>query len=143
MKKMTRKQNRKSHRKGFAVVELMVGMVVLAVGLLGVAGMTVTAARKATGISAQSSRDGIVLQELNKLGSLPYDSLSARAGCSMSTTSTSASLEYKRCITVTDITGGTGYKRVRLIVAPTSGYSRADTVYLNRAKGTATNPLGQ
>jgi prepilin-type N-terminal cleavage/methylation domain-containing protein len=142
MTKMTRKQNRKSNRKGFAVVELMVGMVVLAVGLLGVAGMTVTAARKATGISAQSSRDGIVLQELNKLGSLPYDSLSARAGCTTSA-STNAMLAYKRCITVTDITGGTGYKRVRLIVAPTSGYSRADTVYLNRAKGTATNPLGQ
>ena len=136
---MRQKQNRKSNRKGFAVIEMMVGMVVLAIGLLGVAGMTVTAARKATGISAQSSRDGIVLQELNKLGSLPYDSLTPRAGC---TTSTSTKA-YTRCVTVTDITGGTGYKRVRLIVAPTSAYSRADTVYLNRAKGAVSNPLGQ
>ena len=136
---MLRKQNRKKSRKGFAVVEIMVGMVVLAVGLLGVAGMTVTAARKATGISAQSSRDGIMLQELNKLAALPYDSLSARAGCS---TSSNVSLAYTRCITVTNITVGTGYKRVRLIVAPTSKYSRADTVFLNRAKFT-TNPLGQ
>ena len=137
---MLRKRNRKSNRKGFAVVEMMVGMVVLAVGLLGVAGMTVTAARKATGISAQSSRDGIMLQELNKIGSLPYDSLSAREGC---TTSTAGTLAYSRCITVTNITVGTGYKRVRLIVAPKSGYSRADTVYINRARGSVNNPLGQ
>ena len=136
---MTRKRNRKSNRKGFAVVEIMVGMVVLSVGLLGVAGMTVTAARKATGISAQSSRDGIMLQELNKLAALPYDSLSPRAGC---TTSTNVTLAYTRCITVTNMAVGTGYKRVRLIVAPTGGKSRADTVYLNRARIT-TNPLGQ
>ena len=137
---MTGKRIRLSARKGVAVLEIMVGMVILAIGLLGVAGMTVTAARRASGLSTQSSRDGITLQELNKLATLPYDSLSARVGC---TTSTSGTLTYTRCIAITDVTDGIGYKRVRLIVSPSTTLAKPDTVYLNRANGPIPmNPFG-
>jgi len=139
MKRM-RSENGKSIRKGVAVLEIIVGIVILAIGLLGVGGMTVSASRQASGLSMQSSRDGIVLQELSKLASLPYDSLGTRVGC---TTVGASALTYTRCVTVTDINEGIGYKRVRLIVAPASAYARPDTVYVNRAKGTAVNPLGQ
>ena len=129
-----------ANRKGVAVLEIMVGMVILAIGLLGAAGMTVSAARRASGLATQSSRDGIILQELNKIASMPYDSLSARVGCS---TATSTALSYTRCIAVTDITDGIGYKRVRLIVSPSTSWARPDTVYLNRARGPITvNPFG-
>jgi len=137
---MTRTRIRFSSRKGVAVLEIMVGMVILSIGLLGVAGMTVTAARRASSLSTQSSRDGITLQELNKLAGLPYDSLSARVGC---TTATSGTLTYTRCISVTDITDGSGYKRVRLIVTPSTSWARPDTVYLNRSNGPLPiNPFG-
>jgi hypothetical protein len=137
---MTRKSIKRRNRKGVAVLEIMVGMVILAIGLLGAAGMTVTAARRATGLSTQSSRDGIILQELNKLAALPYDSLSGRVGCS---NASSGTLTYARCITVTDITDGSGYKRVRLIVSPSTSWARPDTVYLNRAKASIPiNPFG-
>lgn len=137
---MTGMKIRYSARKGVAVLEIMVGMVILAIGLLGVAGMTVTAARRASGLATQSSRDGITLQELNKLASLPYDSLSARVGC---TTATSGTLTYTRCISITDITDGAGYKRVRLIVSPSTTWAKPDTVYLNRANGPIPmNPFG-
>jgi hypothetical protein len=137
---MKRKRIPVANRKGVAVLEIMVGMVILSIGLLGAAGMTVTAARRATGLSTQSSRDGIILQEMNKIASMPYDSLSARVGCS---TATSTTLTYTRCIAVTDITDGAGYKRVRLIVSPSTSWARPDTVYLNRAKGPITvNPFG-
>ena len=137
---MTRKNLRHSNRKGVAVLEIMIGMVILAIGLLGAAGMTVSAARRGTGLSTASSRDGIILQDLNKLASMPYDSLSARVGCS---TSTSGTLTYSRCIAVTDITDGSGYKRVRLIVSPSTTWARPDTVYVNRVRGAiAMNPFG-
>ena len=130
----------RSNRKGVAVLEIMVGMVILAIGLLGAAGMTVSAARRGSGLSIQSSRDGIILQELNKLASLPYDSLSARVGCG---TSSSGTLTYMRCIAVTDVLDGSGYKRVRLIVSPSTTWARPDTVYVNRVKGAITlNPFG-
>ena len=137
---MTRRKIPGSNRKGVAVLEIMVGMVILAIGLLGAAGMTVTAARRASGLSTQSGRDGIILQELNKLASMPYDSLSARVGCK---TSTAGTLTYTRCIAVTDVTEGSGYKRVRLIVSPSTTWARPDTAYLNRVKGAiAMNPFG-
>jgi hypothetical protein len=137
--KRTRKPT-SSNRKGVAVLEIMVGMIILSIGLLGAAGMTVTATRRASGLSTQSSRDGIILQELNKLAAVPYDSLTARAGC---TTADSGTLAYTRCITVTEITDGAGYRRVRLIVAPSTKWARPDTVYLNRARTPIPiNPFG-
>ena len=137
---MTRKRIRFSNRKGVAVLEIMIGMVILSIGLLGAAGMTVTAARRASGLSTQSSRDGITLQEMTKLATLPYDSLSVRVGCK---TASSGTLTYTRCISVTDITDGAGYKRVRLIVSPSTSWSRPDTVYVNRAKSPIPiNPFG-
>ncbi len=137
---MSRRNIRRSNRRGVAVLEIMVGMVILSIGLLGAAGMTVTAARRASGLSTQSGRDGIILQELNKLASMPYDSLSARVGCS---TGSSGTLTYSRCIAVTDVTEGSGYKRVQLIVSPSTTWARPDTVYVNRVKGAiAMNPFG-
>ena len=137
---MTGKKVRRSNRKGIAVIEILVSMVILAVGLLGAAGMTVSAARRGSWLSTQSGRDGIILQELNKLASVPYDSLSARVGCS---STTSAPLAYTRCIAVTDVTDGSGYKRVRLIVSPSAAWARPDTVYLNRVRGAiSVNPFG-
>lgn len=137
---MTRKRIRYSNRKGIAVLEIMIGMVIFSIGLLGAAGMTVTAARRASGLSTQSSRDGITLQELNKLATLPYDSLAVRVGCKAASSGT---LTYTRCISVTDITDGAGYKRVRLIVSPSTSWARPDTVYLNRAKSPIPlNPFG-
>jgi hypothetical protein len=122
------------------VLEVLVGVVVLSIGLLGVAGMTVSAMRRATGLSTQSARDGIVLQELNKVASLPYDLLSSRVGCN---TASSGTLTYSRCIAVTDVDEGLGYKRVRLIITPSTTQARAETLYVNRARGAAVNPFGQ
>ena len=137
--KRTRKNTARSNRKGVAVLEIMVGMVILAIGLLGAAGMTVSAARRGSSLSTMSGRDGIILQELNKLASMPYDSLSARVGCS---TATSGTLTYSRCIAVTDVVGGSGYKRVQLIISPSTTLARPDTVYVNRVKGVvAINPF--
>ena len=137
---MTTQKPRRRNRKGVAVLEIMVGMMILAIGLLGAAGMTVSAARRGSGLSTASSRDAIILQELNKLASMPYDSLAARVGCS---TTTSDALTYTRCIAVTDVSGGSGYKRVQLIVSPTTSWARPDTVYLNRVRGAiALNPFG-
>jgi Tfp pilus assembly protein PilV len=139
MTTMRRKSGRRN-RKGVAVLEIMVGMVILAIGLLGAAGMTVAAARRGTGLSTASSRDGIILQELNKLANMPYDSLSARAGCS---TTSSNALTYTRCISVTDVSDGSGYKRVQLIITPTTSWARPDTAYVNRVRGAiALNPFG-
>lgn len=140
MKTRRPKNTQMKLRSGFAVIEIMVSMVIMSIGLLGVAGMTVAASRRATVLSVQSTRDGIMLQEMNRLAALPYDSIASRVGCAAVA---STSLPYKRCISVIDITGGAGYKRVQLIVSPTAPFARVDTVYLNRARGATQTPLAQ
>lgn len=128
----------RARRKGVALVEIMVSVVVVTIGLMGVAGMVTVASRRASGLSYMSKRDGIVLQELNRIAAITYDSLGSRVGC---TTVNSANTSHTRCISVTDISGGAGYKRVRVIVTPTSAYAKAETVYVNRSRGAARNPL--
>lgn len=137
---MRRRKPSLPKRKGATVIEIVVTMVIFAIGLLGVASMTASASRRSSGLSYQAGRDGIVLQELNRLASLTYDTIATRLGC---TNVSSATLSYQRCISVTDVTGGSGYKRVRVIITPTTSYARAETVYVNRAKGAASNPLSK
>ena len=130
----------KAGRRGAVLIEVMVAMVIVTIGLLGTAGMTAVAARKASGLSYQSKRDGIVLQEMNRMASITYDSLTSRVGC---TTVNSNTLPHARCINVTDLPGGLGYKRVRIIITPSTSYARAETVYVNRSRGALSNPLPQ
>jgi len=125
-------------RRGAVLIEIMVAMVIVTIGLLGTAGMTAVAARKASGLSYQSKRDGIVLQEMNRMASITYDSLASRVGCA---TVSSITLPHTRCINVTDLPGGLGYKRVRIIITPSTSYARAETVYVNRSRGALPNPL--
>ena len=124
-------------RRGFALVEVMVGIVLMSICLLGIAGMTVVAAKRASSLSTQSTRDGLVLEELNRLSALPYDSIASRAGC---TTFSNSFLPHTRCISYTDVAGGSGYKKVQIIITPLNG-AKPDTVTVNRAKGTPKNPL--
>lgn len=139
MRRRRPKGSARTQRRGAALVEVMVAMVVVTIGLLGAGGMTAVAARKASALSYQSRRDGIVLEEMNRIAALTYDSLASRVGC---TTVTGTTLAHTRCISVTNIAGGAGYKRVRLIITPAAtSYARAETVYVNRAKGAARNPL--
>lgn len=128
----------RERRGGFAVVEILVGIILMTIGLLGVAGMTVAAARRASTLSMQSTRNGLVLEELNRLSSLSFDSIASRVGC---TTFSSSILPHTRCVSYTDVNVGSGYKRIQIIITPANSLAKAETVYINRAKGTPKNPL--
>ncbi len=128
----------RQRRGGFAVVEILVGIILLTIGLLGVAAMTVVAARRASTLSMQSTRNGLVLEELNRLSSLSFDSIASRVGC---TTFSSSILPHTRCISYTDVNVGSGYKRIQIIITPANTMAKAETVYVNRAKGIPKNPL--
>jgi hypothetical protein len=118
----------------------MVAIVVMSLGLMGIAGMAVVAAHRATGFSVQGTRDGVLLQELNRVSVLPYDSLPGQTGCA---SLKNDNFSYSRCIAVSDISTGSGYRRVRLVITPASALVRPDTIYVNRAKDIPKNPLGE
>ncbi len=125
-------------RDGITVVEVLVGLIVLTIGMLGTAGMLAAAGRRATQMGTLSGRSATETLEINRLASIPYDLLSTATGC---VTVTQLPFPHTRCISLTDISGGLGYKQVRLVITPSNGRLRADTVYLNRTAGAAINPL--
>jgi hypothetical protein len=125
-------------RNGITIVEVLVGLIVLTIGMLGTGGMLAAAGRRATQMGTQTGRSATETLQINRLASMPYDSLAATAGC---VTVTAQPFPHTRCVSLTDITGGLGYKQVRLIITPSNGRLRADTVYLQRSKGAAVNPL--
>ena len=130
----------RSTRRGFALVEIVVAMIVLTIGLLGVAGMTTLAAHRATGLSLQAARGATRLQELNRLASVPFDSLVADVGC---TTVASGAFAYTRCISIANVADGFGYRRVTVVITPQSPLVRPDTLELLRSSGPVTDPLNK
>lgn len=135
-----RRTPRRRGRRGFALVEIVVAMLVLTIGLLGVAGMTTIAAHRATGLSLEARRGATRLQELNRLAAVPYDSLVADVGCVLVA---DTPLPYTRCISVADMAGGFGYKRVTAVITPENATVRPDTLELIRSSGPVNDPLNK
>ena len=111
----------------------------LMICMVGVGGMLMQAAVRATQTATQANRAAAQTQNLSRLSALPYDSLPAAAGCK---TVTTASFPHVRCVAVTDSTGGNGFRQIRVIITPTNGKARPDTMYFVRSKGVPTSPLG-
>lgn len=127
------------NRRGATLVEVIVGLVMLTICMVGVGGMLMQAALRATQTATQANRAAAQTSNLSRLSALPYDSLPAAAGCK---TVTTLSFPHIRCVAVTDSTGGNGFRQIRVIVTPSNGKARPDTMYFVRSKGTSSSPLG-
>jgi prepilin-type N-terminal cleavage/methylation domain-containing protein len=123
-------------RDGFALVEVMVAMVLFSIATLGLAAMSVVVARRAVTSAATTARAATMGEQFDRLEAMPFDSLAARAGC---TVITGPPLPHTRCITITSLPNNK--LQVRLIVTPTDPKLRADTTTFTRAKGAKDNPL--
>lgn len=115
-------------------------MVLMTIGLLGLAGMTAAAARKVAVTSVNGQRSATLIQEVNRLGALSYDSLPGAGGCQFFA---AAAFPHTRCVTVTDIPAGAGYRRVQVIITPATVMAKSETTSFTRSKGKAKNPLDQ
>ena len=131
-------QNLRARRRraGFALVEVMVAMVLFAIGALGLAAMAVVVARRAVTAAATTVRSATMGEQVDRLQAMPFDSLAARAGC---TVITGPPLPHTRCIVVTTLPNNK--VQIRLTVTPTDPTLRADTTTFTRAKGAKDNPL--
>jgi prepilin-type N-terminal cleavage/methylation domain-containing protein len=125
-------------RRGFTLVEVMVAVVVLAIGVTGLAGMTVYIGKRTVQMATFTSRTSIETKRTNMLMAIPFDSLASKAGC---TTVATGPFPYQECVNVTNVTGGSGYSQVQIIVTPANGRLRADTISFTRTKGVPESPL--
>jgi hypothetical protein len=123
-------------RRGVALVEVVVALVMLGVAVTGLAGMTLWAGRRAAVSNVQNLRYAAEVRLIDQLTVLPFDSLPSRAGCREVN---EPPFPHTWCLILTDVTPK--HRRLTLVMRPTSPLVRPDTIEFERTKGVPYNPV--
>jgi hypothetical protein len=130
-----RRRVRRRARRGAGLTEIVMAMVIFAFIATSYAAVSLRYATRMKTIGAGAARSAALAEYMSRLMSVPFDSLSARAG---TFTTTTGDFPNTRRITVT----GSGTTRtVTLILTPTSSAIKPDTVVITRVKASTSNPL--
>jgi len=125
-------------KRGFALIETMVGLTVFALALTGLAPLMVSTAKRSAQTPRVALRNALVAEDARRLAVTAYASLAAGTTC---TQTTDAALPNTECVTVSQLTSN--LKLVTLVMTPSAGtLVRADTVLIERVNpALAYNPL--
>ncbi len=121
-------------RAGFTLVEGLLALVLFAVVLLPLTGVTFAAVARLRAASGSGALSAALLGEAGRYEVAPYDSLPALAGCD---TALAPPLPYARCMAV--VTSGR-IRHITVVLTPLDVRVRPDSVVLDRAVPPA-NPL--
>lgn len=124
------------NRQGVSLVEVIVAMTLLGVVLSSLAGLTFQASQRSLNVAAEGYRQGILLQEVNRMTATPWAQIAGAAGCS---TVTGGTFPHTRCVTVSTLSSTA--RRIRVIVTPSQPGVRPDTITFERSNAPAGNPL--
>jgi len=109
----------------------MVALTLLALVLTPLAAMVFKITSRSHGIVGSSHRNAVLLDEVNYLESLPYDSLP------VGTTTTSVTAKpypHTRTVAITELWQSSqgGMKKVKIVITPTNALYRPDTAVFKR-----------
>jgi prepilin-type N-terminal cleavage/methylation domain-containing protein len=124
-------------RKGFVLVEVIVAMVLLAVAVTSLAAMMYSVSQNGMKATGNAYRNGVLMQEVNRLEGLPYDSVTV--GSSYVTVS-GGSYPHTRTITVAQPVANV-VKTVQVIITPLQANYKPDTVSFTRTKARSSRVL--
>ena len=110
--------------KGFSLVEVMVGLVLMTIGVLSMAALSVTVARSNRGATAWTRADQILHEKIEEFQTAPYDEIVAGAD-----TVLVGGVEYVRTWEITDDTPRANVKQIDIEGA---WVERGDTVEATR-----------
>jgi len=130
--------SKKNRRAGFILMEVVVAITLLALILTPLAAMVFKITKRSHTIVGNAYRNGVLLEQVNLLESLPYDSLVAGT-----TTSTVTAKPYPRTVKITVAEYYVKWqmkgKKVTLVIAPTNTlYSPDTTKFVRTTAGTLT-----
>jgi prepilin-type N-terminal cleavage/methylation domain-containing protein len=127
---------RRAPRAGFSLVEVLVGLTLLSIALTTVARLDYNVMRRTVEVGSASYANATLLRQVNRFVSLPYDSITAHAGC---ITVSTGPQPNTACASTTVVNSTT--LQVTIISRLTGTIARPDTVILYRTKTSGTNPL--
>jgi hypothetical protein len=116
-------------RRGIGLVEVLAAMVILAVTLTSLAPLVYSVSRSTLTVTGRVYRNGVLMQEVNRLVALPYDNLT------VGTTSVSVSSSpYPHTRTITISEPVANLKIVKVKIVPLSSAFAPDSVTFKRTK---------
>lgn len=121
-------------RGGFVLLEVIVAMFILGIVLSSLAALMFQVSRRSFNSIGGAYRNGVLLQEVNRLEALPYDSLALGT-----TTATVTALPYPHTRQVTITNPSTNVKTVKLVITPSIAVYKPDTSVFTRTLGATTN----
>jgi prepilin-type N-terminal cleavage/methylation domain-containing protein len=124
-------------RKGFVLVEIIVAMILLAIAVSSLAALMYSVSQQGMVASGNAYRNGVLMDQVNKLEGLPYDSVTVGT---VSTSVTSGTYPHTRVVTVTEPAVQT-LKLIKVIVTPTNTKLKPDTVTFTRTKAKTSKVL--
>ena len=104
-------------------------MVILSIMLSSLGPMIYSASRSTRAVTGNAYRNGVLMQEVNRLIALPYDSLAV--GVATFTVST-APYPHSRTVTISEPV--VNLKLVKIVVTPVSSAYKPDSVQFNRTR---------
>lgn len=119
-------------RRGFILLEVMVALTLLALVLTPLAAMVFKITSRSSRIVGSTYRNAVLLDEVNYIESLAYDSLAT------GTTTTSVSVApypHTRTVVINEVwkTDVGKLKRVKIVITPTNALYRPDTAQFMRS----------
>jgi len=125
-----------SPRRGFTLIEVIVSMILLAIAVSSLAGLTHSVSQSSIKVTGAAYRNGVLMHEVNRLIALPYDSLGV--GTKSFGVST-GNYPHSRVITIAEPV--TAVKTVKVIVTPTNPLYKPDTLQFIRTNARTSKVL--
>ena len=124
-------------RKGFVLVEVIVAMVLLAVAVSSLAALVYSVSHSGIRTSGDAYRNGVLMQEVNRLEGFPYDSIPVGTSSIHETT---GQYPHVRTVTVKNVQDNV-IKSIKIVIKPDNPQFKADSVDFIRTKSRTSRVL--
>lgn len=120
--------------RGFALIEAIVAIVILGVAITTLAALMVQVSRGALRVSGDAYKTSVLVQEVNRYESMPYDSVAIGTQ-----TVTVSEQPYPHTRTITVTSPAAKVKKVQIVIVPNGYYFKRDTAIVYRRNSMPTN----
>ena len=103
-------RSRRGNRRGISLVEVMVGVVLMTIGILGLAALSVTVAQANRGATNRTRADQVLHEKIEEFQTASYDNITDGDD-----TITVGGIAFERTWTVTDDTPMDGVKKIEIL----------------------------
>jgi type IV pilus assembly protein PilV len=103
-------RSRRGNQRGISLIEVMVGVVLMTIGILGLAALSVTVAQANRGATNRTRADQVLHEKIEEFQTADYDVIADGTD-----TITVGGIAFERTWTVTDDTPMDGVKKIEIV----------------------------